>query len=62
MKQGTIFDTSVAGPLEILVALVKRKIGQGSSKSGIFSGRTFMSPFLDISLSLVYIYDQNVDE
>ena len=43
------FETSVVGPLVILVHLVKRKIGQGYSKSGIFSGRLSMSPFLGIS-------------
>ena len=43
----------MVGPLLISVALVKRKIGQGSSKSGIFVGRYFMINFLAISLGLV---------
>ena len=47
------FYTSVVGPLGILVALVRRKIRQGSSKSGIFSGRPYMRPFLVILFSLV---------
>ena len=40
-------------PLVILVALVKRKIGQGYSNSGRFSGRPSMSPFLAICFILV---------
>ena len=46
-------ETSVVGPLGILVALVRRKIGQGYSKSGIFFGRPYMSPFLVIHFSLL---------
>ena len=48
MNPGENFQTSVVGPLEILVALVKRQIGQGYSNSGRFSGRTSISPFLAI--------------
>ena len=48
-----MFEASVVGPLGILVALVKRNIGQGSSKSGIFSGITSMIPFLEISFIMV---------
>ena len=50
---GGNLETSMVGPLGILVALVKRQIGQGSSNSGRFSGRPSMSPFLAISFSLV---------
>ena len=53
MNPGANFETSVVGPLEILVALVKRQIGQGSSNSGRFSGRPSMSPFLAICFSPV---------
>ena len=51
MKPGANFETLVVGILGILVALVKRKIGQESSKSGIFVGRPFMSPFIAIILA-----------
>ena len=53
MNPGENFETSVVGPLGILVALVKIKIGQGSYNSGIFSGRLSMSPFLAIRFFLV---------
>ena len=53
MNPGEDFETSVVGPLGILVALVKRYIGQGSSNSGRFFGRPSMSRFLAIRLSLV---------
>ena len=53
MNPGVKFETSMVGPLGILVALVKRQMGQGSSNSGKFSGRPFMSPFLAIDFSLV---------
>ena len=53
MNPGEKFETSVVGPLEILVALVKRKIEQGYSNSGRFSGRPSMSPFLTIHFSQV---------
>ena len=50
MEHETIvnFETSVVGPLVILIALAKRQIGQGYSKSGWFSGRPSMSPFISI--------------
>ena len=53
MKPGANFETSVVGPLGILVALVKKQIGQGSYNSGRFSGRPPMIPFLAIRFSLV---------
>ena len=53
MNPGAHLDTSVVGPLEILVALVRRQIGQGSSNSGRFSGRPSISNFLAIRFSLV---------
>ena len=53
MNSGENVKTSVVGPLEFLVALVKRQIGQGSSNSGRFSERPFMSPFLAIGFSWV---------
>ena len=53
MNPGGDFETSIVGPLGILVALVSRKIGQGYSDSGNFSGRTSMIPFLAIRFSLV---------
>ena len=53
MKQMETFDISVVGPLEIFVALVKIKIGQVYSNSGIFYGKPSMSPFPDIRSSLV---------
>ena len=53
MKVGTNFETSVVGPLGILFALVEIRIVQGSSKSGRFSGRPYMSPFISIRFSLL---------
>ena len=53
MNPGANFETSVVGPLVILVALVKRQIGQGYSNSGRFSGRPSMNPFLAILFILV---------
>ena len=47
------FETSVFGPLKILVALVKWHIRKGYSNSGRFSGKPSMSPFLAINFSLV---------
>ena len=38
MNPGGDFETSIVGPLGILVALVSRKIGQGCSDSGNFLG------------------------
>ena len=53
MKPEANFETSVVGLLVILVALSKRQIWQGYSKSGRFSGRPSMSHFLVICFSLV---------
>ena len=53
MKPGKMFETSMVGTMGTLVALIKRYIGQGSSKSEIFSGGPPMSPFLAITFSLV---------
>ena len=47
------FETSMLGPLVILVNLVKRQIRHSFSKSGGIFGRPFMSPFLAIIRSLV---------
>ena len=46
------FETSVVGPLGILVDLVTRQIGQGSSKPGGFLGIPSLSPFLAIRFRL----------
>ena len=46
-------QTLVVGTMVILVTSVKRHIGQGSSKSGIFCGRPSISPFIAISFSLI---------
>ena len=53
MNAGGNFETSVVVLLGILVALVKRQIGQGSSDSERFSGRPSMSSSLDIFFSWV---------
>ena len=53
MNPGGDLGKSVFGPLAILVALVMRQIGQGSSNSGRFSGRPSMSPLLAIRFSRV---------
>ena len=53
MKPLEHFDISVVVTLVISVDLVKRKIGQGCSKSGRFYGRPSISPFFAISFSLV---------
>ena len=53
MNPGKNVEISMVGTLAILVALDKRKIGQGYSKSGICFGRPFMSAFLAIGISLV---------
>ena len=53
MNLGANFETSVVGPLGILVALVKRQIGQGSFNSGKISDIPSMSPFIAIYVSLV---------
>ena len=47
------FETSMVRTLGILFHLVKIKIWKGSSKSRIFPGRSYMSPFLIISFSMV---------
>ena len=52
-RGGGYFETSIARNIGILVSLIKRKMGKGSYKSGIFFGRTFMRTFLAIRLSLV---------
>ena len=52
MNPGANVETSVVGNLVVLVALFNRKRGQGYSKSEIFVGRPFMSPFILIRLSL----------
>ena len=46
------FEISMIGPKEVLVALIKRQIGKGYYKSGIFFRRSSMNPFLDIHFSL----------
>ena len=53
MDLGGNFETSVVGPLGVLVEFVMRQIGQGSSNSGICFGRPCMGPFLAIRFSLV---------
>ena len=53
MNPGANFETSVVGTLVFVVALFKRKRGQGYSKSGKLFGRPFMSPLIKIRLSLV---------
>ena len=53
MKPGANFETSVVGPLECLVALVKRQIRKGYYNPGRISGRPSMSSFLAIHFSLV---------
>ena len=52
MNPGANFETSVVGPLEILVALVNRQIGQSYSNSGRFAITTFMSPLFAIISNL----------
>ena len=52
MNPGANFETSGVAPLGILFYFFKRQIYQGLSKSGIFVGRHFRSPFLDISFSM----------
>ena len=48
MKPGANFETSMTGPLDVLVALVNSKIGKVSSSSNKFVWRPFMRPFFDI--------------
>ena len=45
------FEISMIGPKEVLVALIKRQIGQASSNSGRFVVRTSMSTFIVTFLS-----------
>ena len=52
MNPGEKFETSMVGSMGILAALVKRQIGQGSSKSEKFVGRRFTSHFFAICFSL----------
>ena len=52
MNPGENYKTSIVGPMGILVALVKRKIGQGYSKSWRFSGRPYIITFIFICISL----------
>ena len=53
MSPGAKFVKSVVVPLGLWVALVRRRICQGYSKSGIFARRPSVSPFLVISFSLL---------
>ena len=52
MNPGANIDTPVVIIMVILFALVKIKIGQGYSNSGIFSGRPSTSPLIVIRFSL----------
>ena len=52
MNPGGIFKKQIVVTIGILFALVKRQIGQGSSKLGRFWGRSYMSPFRAISFIL----------
>ena len=52
MNIGGDLETSMVGPLVILFDLVREKISKGSSKSGNFFGRPYMSPFIAIIISL----------
>ena len=45
MNLGEISETSMVGPLGTLVALIKIKLGQGSSKLGIFFWETLYGSF-----------------
>ena len=53
MNPGANFETSILGPLVILVDLLKIYIGQGSSKSGKFVIRPFISPLFNITNGIV---------
>ena len=48
---GENFETSIVGPLVILVALVRRQIGQGYSNSGNLVGRPSINTLFPLSLS-----------
>ena len=52
INPGANFETSMLGPMVILVASVKKQIGQGYYKSGRFFGRPFMSPFFAVICNL----------
>ena len=52
MNLGEKIETSMLGPIGILVDLFNRKIGKGSSKSVISVGKLFMSYFFDILCNL----------
>ena len=52
MNPGENVDTSIVEPLGILVALVKRQIGQGYSILGIFFGILPISTFFAIRFSM----------
>ena len=53
MNPGAKFETSIVGPLGIIVALVMIQIGKGYSNSGRFTGITSMIPFLAIRFIMV---------
>ena len=53
MKPGANFETSVVGPMGVLVYLFNIQIGQGCYNSGRFYGRPSMRPFLAIRFSMV---------
>ena len=51
MNPRETLEGSIVVPLGILFALVKRKIWQGSSKSGRFLGDPLLVPFLPFVLA-----------
>ena len=51
MNLGENFDSSMVKPMVMIVASVKRHIGQGYYKSGKFVGILLISPFLPFFLS-----------
>ena len=53
MNPGANFETSILGPLVILVDLFMIYIGQGSSKSGKFVIRPLISPLFNITHNMV---------
>ena len=59
MNPGRDFETSMVGPIGILVALVKRKIGQGYSKLGKFLGDISRVLYLLSVLAYKLIYEQS---
>ena len=48
-----IFETSMFGPLVMLVALIRIKLEQGYFKPGRFVGGHFMIPFISNCLRLL---------